>query len=943
MPDLPTGTVTFLFTDIEGSTRLWERDPDAMRAVVARHDALLGDAITVHQGILYKHVGDAIQAAFATTVDALAAAVAAQRALADEPWPETGPLRVRMALHIGEAAPDARGDYHPVAALNRLARLLAAGHGGQILLTAPVRDRVQNALADGSTLIDLGKHRLRDLLEPEWVSQVVIAGLPQHFPPLRSLERHPTNIPVQPNELIGREGDLATLHQLLTEETVRLVTLTGPGGTGKTRLALHAGAELLDRFVDGVFVVDLAPLTDPTLVLSTIATTLGVREGGGLSLRTSVETYLADKRLLLILDNYEHLLEAAPVAGDLLAASPHLRILATSRAALKLGAEREYSVAPLGLPSMQQGQVTDLQQPAAAVALFVQRAQAVKPDFALTEENAATVAEICVRLDGLPLAIELAAARVRILPPAQLLARLEQRLTVLTGGNRDLPARQRTLRAAIAWSHDLLDPDEQSLFARLAVFAGGCTFEAAEAVCGGSGAGALDVLDGLDSLTQKSLLRPVESTQGEPRFVMLETIREFGQEQLAASGEADPVGRAFAAFLIGMAEVAKEGLNGPSSSLWLARLEAEHDNMRAALGQILECGDGDRALRLASRLSSFWRLHGYLGEGRSWLERALALDPLADPDLIAYAEWGLGRLCSDLGDLSAAARHFQSCVELRRQLGDMAGLAQGLSELAVVALNLRTYDEAQKLGEEALQVAREHGYVRVTGRALYDLAMIAREQGDYVRACELFEESMAIGRSLDDLVLMAFVALGLGITHLLSERYEGARARLDEAQDLYERLGDRFGLAVVATEMAHLARARGDNDRAIILFGQALGNSITIGASELVVQCVELLAISAAERNDPMLALQLFGAAQTARESLGVSPPGDRDTSLLAMGIDMAKRAIGADSQSLLVAGRALTLEQAQEAGMKLVSQVAREITNDDSHRSEYGPISRST
>src|SRR5215207_8246865 len=482
MPELPSGTVTFLFTDIEGSTRLWERDPDAMRAAVARHDDLLGSAVQDHHGFLYKHVDDAVQAAFLRPTDALSAALTAQRALAEECWAETGPLRVRMALHAGEASPDPLGDYHQVACLNRLARLLAAGHGGQILLTEVVRHQVGGVLPTGVSLIDLGKHRLRDLLEPEQVSQAVIAGLPDHFPPLKSLERHPTNLPIQPNPLVGREAELVTLSDLLMHEDVRLVTLTGVGGTGKTRLALQVAADLLDRFDDGAFFVDLAPLADPAFVLPTIAATLGIREAGDRSLRDSLVAYLTGKHLLLLLDNFEHLLAASSVVADLLAACAELKVLATSRAPLHVRAEREFPVPAMALPDPAGPPALHRLAEVAAVTLFVQRAQAAKPDFALTAENAAAVADLCVRLDGLPLAIELAAARVKLLPLPALLTRLERRLPVLTGGPRDLPARQRTLRDTIAWSHDLLSPQEQTLFRQLSVFAGGATLEAVEAV-----------------------------------------------------------------------------------------------------------------------------------------------------------------------------------------------------------------------------------------------------------------------------------------------------------------------------------------------------------------------------------------------------------------------------------------------------------------------------
>ena len=441
---------------------------------------------------------------------------------------------------------------------------------------------------------------------------------------------------------------------------------------------------------------------------------------------------------------------------------------------------------------------------------------------------------------------------------------------------------------------------------------------------------AVDALQGLAALVDQSLVdqRPTpDAIAGEPRYGMLETIREFASEQLAASGETIPAERAFEAFLISRAEAAEAGLSGPDQPDWLERLEAEHDNLRAGLGRAVERGDAEAALRLAPRLWRFWWLRGYLGEGRSWLERALTLDPAADPDAIARAEFGLGKLCSDLGDFAAADKHFKACIEVRRALGDILGLAEALSALAVVAVNLRTYDDARALGEEALHISRQHGDARVTGRALHDLAMVAREQGDYARARPLYEESMAIWRALDDLIWIAFVTLGLGVTHLLDGQHAEARARLEEARSLYTRLGDRYGLTIVATELAHLARMAGENDRAIALFGEALQYFAEIGASDAVVYCIECLATLAAERNDPVMALHLFGAARAARTTLGLPPPADRETRLLATGIDSATRAVGADAESLLAAGQALTLEQAREESLRFVALAAASAT----------------
>jgi predicted ATPase/class 3 adenylate cyclase len=607
MSELPHGTVTFLFTDIEGSTRLWERDPAVMRMAMARHDDLLSAAVESHRGYLYKQIGDAVQAAFPTSADALASAVATQRALTDEPRPGIGPLPVRMALQVGEAAPNARGDYHQVPALNRLARLLAAGHGGQVLLTEAVRHQLDGLLPTGVSLRDLGKHRLRDLLAPEQISQVVIDGLPDHFPPLKSLERYPTNLPVQPNPLVGRAAELVKVSDLLMHEDVRLVTLTGVGGTGKTRLALQVAADLLDRFEDGVFFVDLAPLADPALVLPTIAATLGIREAGGRSLRDSLVSYLTGKRLLLLLDNFEHLLAASSVVADLLAACGDLKVLATSRATLHVRAEREFPVPPMALPDPTRLPAPDRLAEVAAVTLFVQRAQAAKPDFALTAENASAVADLCVRLDGLPLAIELAAARVKLLPPPALLTRLERRLPVLTGGPRDLPARQRTLRDTIAWSHDLLSPQEQTLFQRLSVFAGGSTLEAVEAVANPDGG--LDTFAALAALVDHSLLRQSEGADGEPRFVMLETIREYGLERLAEHVSV-VLRESHAHYYLALAERLRPRIDSREGKTILARLDAEHPNLRAALTWAIEQGDADIGVQLGAASWKFWYVRG---------------------------------------------------------------------------------------------------------------------------------------------------------------------------------------------------------------------------------------------------------------------------------------------------------------------------------------------
>src|SRR5215211_1823569 len=622
MLQFPAGTVTFLFTDIEQSTKGWERDAAAARVVVERHLALVRQGVETHGGVHFKTVGDETQSAFTTAPQGVAAALGAQRALIDEPWPGADQRpRVRMALHTGTAEPR-DGDYL-AAPLNRLARLLEAAHGEQILLSSTVAGLAREALPEAATLEALGEFQLRDILQAEEVFQLCHPALRQDFPSLNTPGHLPHNLPTHPTPFLGREREVEEVVALLLQPGVRLVTLTGPGGVGKTRLGMRVAAEALESFPDGAFLVDLARLTDSDLVPSATATALGLREQPGQTLSETLADYLRERTLLLLFDNFEHILPAATLVADFLTAAPGLKVLATSRARLGLQAEREYRVEPLPIPD--QGSLPPLVELSSfdAIELFTSRAQALRPGFALTDENAPTVAEIVCRLDGLPLAIELAAARVKLLSPDALLDRLDRRLSTLTGGARDLPARQRTLRDTIAWSHDLLPPPEKTLFRRLSVFVGGWTLEAAEAIAALDADEPVDAFQGLATLVDQSLVDewPTPDTLAdEPRYGMLETIREFASEQLAASGEIIQAEHAFEAFLIARAEVAEAGLSSPEQPKWLERLEAEHDNLRAALSRILDRGEGAVALRLAPRLWRFWWLRGYPKEGRSWLE-----------------------------------------------------------------------------------------------------------------------------------------------------------------------------------------------------------------------------------------------------------------------------------------------------------------------------------
>ena len=613
-PELSSHTFTFLFTDLEGSTQLWEQFPEAMKPALERHDALLRSAVESSNGQVIKTTGDGLMAFFASAIDGVNACLKAQHSLKDESWGETGPLHVRMGLHVGEAQPRS-GDYFGPA-VNRAARLMSVAHGGQVLLSAVTVDLVADMLPEGTSLRDLGEHRLKDLERPEHIFQLLHPDLVADFPPLASLDLRPNNLPAQPTPLIGREAELGEILKRLDSEGVRILTLTGPGGIGKTRLALQTAADLIDRFEDGVYFVDLAPIRDTASVPAAIAQVVGIRETSDRPLLDELKDQLRAKTMLLLLDNFEQVTAAAPRVLELLQACPRLKLLVTSREALHLRGEYVFPVPPFAVPGAGKKQPS-IEQLAGneAVLLFSERAQAVRHDFMLTDVNIPVVAEICTRLDGLPLAIELAAARVRLFTPQALLERLGSRLKFLRGGARDLPARQQTLRDAIDWSYELLDNGEQCLFELLSVFPGGCTFEAVEVA--GNGIECLDepgtdILDGLTSLVDKSLIRQMDQGAGESRLLMLETMREFAFEQL----EGDPnfsatARRAHATYYADFTQRQWKRLTGNEKEAALADLNADIENVRTAWRYWVMEKDLEQLSKFVDSLWLFYDMRGW--------------------------------------------------------------------------------------------------------------------------------------------------------------------------------------------------------------------------------------------------------------------------------------------------------------------------------------------
>jgi predicted ATPase/class 3 adenylate cyclase len=879
---LPRGTVTFLFTDIEGSTQLWERRPQAMGAVVARHEALVREAITAAGGVIFKLVGDAICAAFASAQDAVTAVLAAQRALHTEAWGAIGPLGVRMALHTG-VVEQRGGDYFGLP-LSRVARLLSAGHGGQILLSLATEQLVREQLPPDAALRDLGVHRLKDLSLPEQIFQLLAPDLPSSFAPLQTLDAHRTNLPAQPTPLIGRGREIGAMAALLRRADVRLVTLSGPGGIGKTRLALQVAAELLDDFADGSYFVNLAPISDPHLVATTIAHALGVAEAASRPVEERLHAFLRAKRALLLLDNFEQVLDAAQLVAELLAAAPRLKVLVTSRAVLHLRGEHEFAAPPLALPppfkatqSAEVAGVASLKTSMPSVAeltqydavkLFIARAQAAKANFTITNDNAQAVAEICTRLDGLPLAIELAAARIKFFTPEALLARLERRLQLLTGGSRDLPARQQTLRNTIDWSYNLLDPGEQALFRRLGVFVGGCTLEAAAAVCNPHDDLPLDLVDGVASLADKSLLRHSEGPDGEPRFTMLETVSEYALERLEQSGEAESIRRQHANYFLALAEAAELHRYTTTQGLWLLRLDADHDNMRAALAwSQTPAASVEVGAWLAGALQWFWYIRGYRSEGRAWLERVLRQSTGAAAPARAKVLHGAGRLQSDL---SRATTLIEQALALWRELGDKPGMADALLFLGRVARLQGDYERSAKLAQESLALFREQQIMWGVVWALLSLADVALDQGDPAQALGPVQEALALTQRLGDTYGHMWARCLRGRVAYLQGDFERAAMLLEESLAWLRKWGSPSSFEIL-NDLGRVALDQGDTDRAAALFGESLKLSWEPGNEVDITPSLVGLAGVAGELGQPARAAQLLGAAEAIRESIGRS------------------------------------------------------------------------
>ncbi|MCC7103813.1 MAG: adenylate/guanylate cyclase domain-containing protein [Chloroflexi bacterium] len=881
MAELPSGTVTFMLTDVEGSTALWEEAPEAMRSALVRHDALYESAVHEHGGVHIRPrgEGDSRFAVFASASAAVRSAVAIQRTFAAERWPTPRPIKVRIGLHSGEA--DLRdGDYYG-SAVNRCARLRDVAHGGQVLVSQAACDLIRNALPEDVDLRDMGEHRLRDLIHPERLYQVMTADLPTDFPALRYVQARLTNLPVPPTTFIGRERELAEISDLLVQDDVRLLTLAGPGGIGKTRLAVEAARRLIDREQLTVAFVELAPIADLGLVPHAIASAVGVRERADRPLIATVTDALRAVRLLLVLDNCEHLATACGSAAQTLrAACPELRVLATSRAALGVSGETVWSVPllPTGIGDAARPESPQLGE---AVQLFVERARLRVTGFRLNAENVQVVAEICRRLEGLPLAIELAAARVALLPPVAMLSRLDRQLPLLVGGPRDAPARHQTLRATIGWSYDLLSDHERAVFRQLGIFAGGFSLEAAEAICTAgadvapASPDASDVsarqtsraappitslLDILESLLAQNLLRQ-ERTLDVPRLTMLESIREFARDQLEASGQVGAVRERYASYFLALAEEAGNQLLGRDQLAWLARLDTELDHIRAVFGW---CRDREISteigLRLAGALGMYWEYRGLAIEGHDWMMAMLSLpDASARTVGRARALYSAGFVAAMRGDFATQRALAQESATIFRETGQLLEVGRALAEQAIAEARLENLAESRALLERSVAIAREHGDQWALSFALGQLGHVAYGEGDFAAARGFREAAAEVARAHNDRHTLGLALAGLALVARRQGRYEESSELFQETLRVSSELRDQWIMPRAIGGLAGAAVLAADHVRAARLFGATETMRETSGIREAAQTFRELYEQDAAEAR-AALGVETFAA-----------------------------------------------------------------------------------
>jgi predicted ATPase/class 3 adenylate cyclase len=863
------GLVTFLFTDIEGSSRLWESDPERMRPALARHDALVRGAVARHHGTVVKMLGDGVHAAFEDPLDAIGAILELQLAMAATPSDGGLALKIRSGLNCG--AVERRDDDYFGSAVNRAARIMSVAHGGQILMSQSVVALMQDRAPPDVSFRDLGLVRLRDLTSPEHVYQVVHPRLRHDFPALRSLEATPNNLPQQVTSFIGRDRELAEVKRLFA--TTRLLTLLGAGGIGKTRVALHAAAEVLDDHPDGVWFVDLAPQSDPSLVPQLVASVLGVKEDPGRTVTEALVGYVKDKRILLVLDNCEHLILAcAELATALLRAGARLKILAASREPLRIAGESTFPIPALAVPDARTKLAPETLQHYEATRLFIERATAANASFEATASNAPAIVDICRRLDGIPLAIELAAARVRALPVETIDARLSDRFRLLAGGDQTARPRQQTLRALIDWSYDLLTEPEKVLLRRLSVFAGGWTLEAAEAIGGDDTLPMADVLDVLTNLVEKSL---VATDAGGTRYRLLETVREYAQGKLAGSGELAAIRSRHLAYFARYAEALRSSMRGGDPRGYLDRMDAERENLLAAHAWASSDADG-----------------GALGLG------------------LAY---GIGRYLLERGQADLGRRLTAEALDRpgAKTMTRMRALA--LFEGGWQACSMGRYDVASAWLEEGLGIARELEDRKLIGMLLQPLGVASSGRGACDAARAYAEESVELARGFGDSRELAAAMTNLAQIHRITGKLDLAEPLYASAVDLVRSIGDREGVAICLLNLAMVSIGRGAGGPVRDMLIEVVDIVVEIDSRPLGLNALDVSAGYGASRREWERAARLYGIAQAQADETGLQRD-PTDEAFLAPLIEAARRAlVSAAYDAAERAGRALGFEQGIE------------------------------
>ena len=892
MSSLPSGTVTFLFTDIEGSTKLAREDPDTWETLRERHNAILRGAIEANHGYIFQIIGDAFCVAFHTVVNGLKAAVEAQRELQREEWGESS-IKVRMGLHTGSAELH-ENDYRGYLSMAKVQRIMSVAYGGQVLLSNPSAELLHNELPKEISLRDMKEHRLKGLPDPERLWQVIAPNLQEDFPPLQSLKEIPNNLPVQLTSFIGREREVEQIKKRL--EKNRLVTLTGSGGVGKTRLSIQVASEVLDEYPNGVWLVELAPVIDPALVTQTVCSTLDVTPQGKIAALNVLTDYLHSKKLLLVMDNCEHLIDACAQLSEILLLTCHdLRILASSREALGIEGENPYRVPSLSLADSHSDLKTIGQ--CEAVQLFVERTKTILPGYALTELNAPTIAQICQRLDGIALAIELAASCVKILKVEQIRERLDDAFRLLTGGSRTALPRQQTLRGTIDWSYNLLSVEERIVLQSLSVFVGGWTLDAAESVCDND-----NMLDLLTRLVDKSLVAVDLEHIYEPRYYLLETIRQYAREKLAESGEGERIRAKHLDYFLKLAQRAEPELYGAGQIEWSQRLEDEYENTWAALEWSL-LNNPARAQQLAAALWWSWELNGHLREGYEWLEKMLAVNPeektIIRAKLLTGAGWltsmlGLGEqigktyceasivLFRELGDeqstalslfvLSALAVSHSDYAqalalteksrELFRKAGNKWGVRSAFLQLGGIVRAQENFEQAQKSYEESLLLAKEIGDQEGLGVALLSIGTIAEKQGDDERAIELYEEALRIEKVVRHKIAISWALVALGMIHIRRGDYAKAEALFDENIEISRKTGKQADIAYSLQALGMIACYQGNYPKARSLYTESLRLLLPLGDRVDLAECIISIARFLAAQGSFEKFARLLGAAE---------------------------------------------------------------------------------